>query len=110
MSAPKLKALLAKGPLVSDNLKDAVALCGQWYLAEPSTATLALFLLCEHLAGRDWTVQQGAPAAQYQPFEIHALPALVRLVDAMVATPSREPVAETDALSVAYCTSLRATP
>ena len=62
MSAASLRAILAKGAMVSDNLRDAAALCDQWYAAEPSLATFVLRGVFADLTARGWDAQQGAPS------------------------------------------------
>jgi hypothetical protein len=39
MRANTLRQFLGKGNLVSDTLRDTVALCQEWYAAEPSLVT-----------------------------------------------------------------------
>ena len=110
MPANKLKQLLDKGPLVADNLRDAITLCDGWYSAEPSLATYIIRSLMRDLERRHWDDQQGVPAAQYAPFKNMVEPHLTGIVDILVATPAAEPISELDRLVVAYRDSINATP
>jgi hypothetical protein len=62
------------------------------------------------LEARNWDDGQGVPNAQYAPFQAAVLPILTRIVDIMAATPAAEPIAELDALVIAYRDCLAATP
>lgn len=110
MPPAKLKALLASGCLTGDKLTDAARLCHDWYTAEPSLVTFTLRGLFRDLEARGWDDGQGVPAAQYAPFQAVVLPILKQIADIMSATPAAEPLAELDALTVAYRNSLAATP
>jgi hypothetical protein len=59
---------------------------------------------------RGWYDRQGVPTNRYQLFQDGVLPHLLRIADILVATPAAEPIAELDALVIAYRDSLRATP
>jgi hypothetical protein len=110
MPANKLKQLLGKGPLVADNLRDALAICDDWYAAEPSLATFVIRSLVRDLERRGWDDQQGVPAVQYAPFKSTVEPQLIGIVDILAVTPAAEPITELDALVVAYRDSIKATP
>ena len=110
MWAHQLKQVLAKGSIVADNLRDAVALCDDWYTAEPSLATFALRSLFRDLEWRGWDDQQGVTTAVYDPFKNGVLPHLLHVADILFATPAAEPTSELDTLVVAYRDSIRATP
>src|SRR5689334_21022336 len=110
MSPTQLKTLLTKGAVVSQNLLGAAAVCEAWYRAEPSLTTFVLRAILDDLISRGWDDKQGVPIAVYQPFQAGVLPPLLRLVDILIATPAAEPIAEADAIVVAYRGSLLATP
>ena len=110
MSAMKLKSLLARGRMVSDKLDKAASLCDEWYVAEPSLATFVLRGIFRDLIARGWDDPQGVPAAHYKPFRDGVLPHLSGIVDALVATPSAEPIGELDVMIVAHRDSLSVTP
>jgi hypothetical protein len=110
MYPTQLQQILGRGGLVAGNLRDALALCEGWYAAEPSLTTFTLLSLSAHLAGRGWSGDQGAPQAEDLPFENIAQPHLRTVVGILAATPAATPIAELDALTVAYQASLRATP
>jgi hypothetical protein len=110
MHAAQLKLLLAKGSIVSDNLRDAVSLCETWYRAEPSLATFTLYAIFSDLAARGWADQQGAPTASYQLFQAGVLPHLATIASILSATPAAEPITDLDVLVVAYRDFLRAIP
>jgi hypothetical protein len=110
MHAAQLRAVLGKGDLLGDNLRDAAAVCNAWYTAEPSLATFVMHTLMEALLARNWGDEQGVPASHYQPFQSLVLPGLIQVVDILVATPAAEPIDELDALVIAYRDCLRATP
>ncbi len=52
MRANMLRQLLGKGNMVSDTLRDTVALCEEWYAAEPSIVTFVLLSLFQDLERR----------------------------------------------------------
>ena len=110
MSAHQLKQLLVKGSMVSDNLRDAIALCDAWYAAEPSLATFILCSIFRDLERRGWDDQQGMSSAVYDPFKNGVLPLLFQVADILAATPAAEPINELDDLVVAYRDSINATP
>jgi len=58
MWADQLKQVLAKGSMVADNLRDAVALCDDRYTAEPSLATFALRSLFRESSGAAGTISK----------------------------------------------------
>lgn len=54
MYATQLVRLLNKDSMMADNLRDAIALCETWYIAEPSITTFILHALFDDLAARGW--------------------------------------------------------
>jgi hypothetical protein len=108
--AAQLKQLLRKGSLVSDNLRDAVAESDAWFRDEPGLPTFILRAVFADRASAGWTDQQGAPAAEYQLFQNDILPHLVRIVNALDANPSVQPMSEIDALIAAYRDFLQQVP
>jgi hypothetical protein len=110
MSAAQLKQLLAKGSMVSDNLRDTIVLCDDWYAAEPSLATFVLRSIFRDLERRGWDDQQGVSTAVYDPFKNGVVPRLMQIADILIATPAAEPIDELDDLVVAYRDSVKATP
>jgi hypothetical protein len=110
MSATQLRQLLAKGSMVSSNLQDTATLCRDWYLSEPSVTTFILRSVFEDLISRDWDDPQGVPTAAYTAFKDGVVPHLVAVADALIASPAAEPIAEVDALTVAYRDFLQTVP
>lgn len=88
--------------MVSDNLRDAVAESDAWYRDEPDIFTFVIRAVFADRASAGWTDQQGAPATDYQLFHNDVLPQLVRIVDALAANPSAQPMNELDSLIAAY--------
>jgi hypothetical protein len=72
--------------------------------------TFTLRSILADLDSRGWCDQQGVAAHVYQPFESLAIPHLRHVVGILAATPAADPIAEAEALVVAYRDSLRATP
>src|SRR3989442_780219 len=110
MPAKKLKQFLCKGKMLSDNLRDTVQLCDDWYAAEPSLTTFVLGSIFRDLQLRDWDNQQGVATSLYDPFQNLVLPRLLQIADILSATPAAEPLSELDELVVAYRDSLLPTP
>jgi hypothetical protein len=96
--------------MISGNLQDAAAVCGDWYRAEPSLTTFVLRSIFEDLVSRDWDDKQGVSTSIYQPFQDGVLPHLIQIADILSATPAAEPIGEVEALVVAYRDSLLSTP
>ena len=90
MPAKKLKQLLCKGSMLTDNLRDAITLCDDWYAAEPSLATFVLRSIFRDLQLREWDNQQGIPTSEYDPFRNGVLPHLLQIADILSATPAAE--------------------
>ena len=110
MPANKLKRLLAKGPLVADNLRHALAIVDACHAAEPGLATFVIRSLLRDLERRGWDDQQGVPAVQYAPFKNTVEPKLIVIAGVLAATPAAEPISELDQLVVAYRDSIKETP
>ncbi len=110
MTPAKLKLLLSSGSLTGDRLTKVEKLCHDWYLAEPSLVTFTISSLFKNLVDREWNDGQGVASALYDPFQKIALPALLKIVDIMAATPAAEPITELDQLVIAYRDSIKATP
>ncbi len=105
-----LRQFLGKGNMVSDTLRDTIALCEEWYAAEPSIVTFVLLSLFHHLERRGWDNRQGVATAQYDPFKNMVLPHLIAIADLLIKAPAATPTAELDDLVIAYQASIKATP
>ncbi len=95
---------------MSDTLRDTIAPCEAWYIAEPSIATFILRSRFNALGHRGWTGPQGVPTSHYDPFQKGVLPHLVGIANILSTTPAAEPIDELDKLVVAYRDSIKATP
>lgn len=82
-----LRQFLGKGNMVSDTLRDTIALCEEWYAAEPSIVTFVLLSLFHHLERRGWDNRQGVATAQYDPFKNMVLPHLIAIADLLIKAP-----------------------
>lgn len=101
MWAAALKSLLAKGPPLADRLAEAIALCGEWFEADPRLVPYIFRAVFVDLDRRDWGDPQGVRVVELAPFQSGVLPLINAMLDTFVAGQSDPPPGSVETLLIA---------
>jgi hypothetical protein len=100
MSAAALKSLVDEGPLLSDRLDRALALCDSWFDADPHLAPYVIRSVLGDAAAAGLNDPQGVDVNDYAAFEHDVLPHLRTVLDLLIAGQTDQVTSALDALVV----------